>query len=333
MKEADVIPFVRNTIKAFAEGLTTQRPASKREFELNVVHPMAWWAINEYGIQPATNVINIYARLGVLAVGLMGANGMKKIIKGEQLDVGRMIQTRAGEFKRGGTKAKVMTVSAPEEVIKSPMQILIAAGKVERKTPVASNKLTVAPVESDKLPHEEESGEERSVRAASHDDDEERSVRAASHDEDDDEDNWLFGIPPVASSTRLRRPPSGAPSLSSRRRPSGSKRTGAAEETAGDKRKRAENERPYEDGSADEESGAVATQDASPEVTDAEAALELSKAQVTASKPKLSSLSSGDYICLLRSEYPKAPVRDEESVGWATEVMPRIECRNPSLIR
>ena len=327
--EANIVPFVTNTIKKFAEGLTTQRPASKREFELNVVHPLAWWAINEFGVQPATNVINIYPRLGVLAVGMMGTGGMKKIVKGEMLDVGAMIKTRAGEFKRGGGKAQVMKVSAPEDVIKSPMQILINEGKVVRTSPVASNTRP-----------REEGGASASARArnggsggtqeAGSDDDDDAAAAAAplsrraglpsfrsgrpyfGNLHSDDDEDALFGG--VGSSTRgpLPRMPSGAPSLGSRLRPSGSHSAGAEVETAGAEA--------YEDGSADEESpGAAPAQDAS--VTDAEASLELSKARVTASKPKISSLSSGDYVCVLRSEYPTAPVRDEECVGWATQVM------------
>ena len=62
---------------------------------------------------------------------------MKHVVRGDTLDLGDMIKTRAAAFKRGGKAGKVLEVYDTKEHFEasSPMAVLHASGKVVRKTP------------------------------------------------------------------------------------------------------------------------------------------------------------------------------------------------------
>ena len=136
---------------------------------------------------------------------------MKHVVRGDTLDLGDMIKTRAAAFKRGGKAGKVLEVYDTKEHFEasSPMAVLHASGKVVRKTPGAEDAVGKArkPSKKAKVSHEgggEEEEEEQekwpeyqaSMWSPAREEEEE--------EEDEEEDDGGDGAHPTPSPSRGR---------------------------------------------------------------------------------------------------------------------------------
>ena len=301
---ADILkPRQIAALDAFAKLYSKSSKVTKTVLQRHVIHPIAAGAVAELGVQPATACGGVFPRLGELIKEKIPRD---HVVGGASLDYGMMVKTRAGEFKRGGSKGKEMEVEMTEGefTASSPLLALRSAGKVRRRSP------GVAPPPRAKKGMGTPAAVVQPVSDADQPDDGDEPLHNDLFTDGDSEED--------------------APLLN--RRASGS----AAHTVTSSGTHDPPASNAYADDSSDSEgahkppprktparktpaSKPTVRAASTPVVTDAQAKLEVTEDR-TRTKPAFGPGLRNSDICVLREAFPLDAVRNEDVVGWRTVI-------------
>ena len=116
---------LQELIESEAKALPERVPEKGAKGRLqSIIWDCADWSVNEFGVQPAVSCPNFFSAVGKLVVGKLPG-------KWKEFNIAAMLQTRVGEYKRGGHKGGVVRVGLDEVELNTPLKVLLSAGKIE----------------------------------------------------------------------------------------------------------------------------------------------------------------------------------------------------------